>query len=50
MGKKNKSMMHKDNDKKYLMSDDEVKDRRQKTCFVGNLPLDCSVMHLKAEF
>lgn len=35
---------------KYLMSDEEVAERRKRTCFVGNLPLDCSVKHIKIKF
>lgn len=35
---------------KYLMSDEEVAERRKRTCFVGNLPLDCSTKHIKIKF
>ena len=43
MGKK----ITENNEKKYLMSDKEIFDRRQRTCFVGNVPLDCSAKYLK---
>lgn len=37
-------------DPKYLMSDADIFERRKRTCFVGNIPLDCSQKYLKMQF
>ena len=49
--KKNKSKnKNKDEEPKPALSAFQIKERRQRTCFVGNVPLDASTKQLKSHF